>query len=102
MSVRPFVVISCRVALSCIPPAQGQGGRLMPAPKRTGAGALGGSDLDAARELDQQGVRAFAAGRFREAIHFFEEARRLGGPASELWNIARCHERLDEPEESAK
>jgi len=102
-SVRPFVATSLFLALSaCVPPAQRPGDTLMPAPKRTGAGALAGHDLDAARELDQQGVRAFAAGRYREAIHFFQEARRLGGPASELWNIARCYERLDEPEESAR
>jgi hypothetical protein len=100
--VRTWIAISLvALACSCATTASRPGDTLMPAPKRTNAGALKGSDLDAARELDQQGVRAFAAGRYREAIHFFEEARRLGGPASELWNIARCHERLDEPEESA-
>jgi hypothetical protein len=103
-NVRPLVVPPFAVvlaALSCIP-QQRPGDTLMPAPKHVDNGSLKGSDLDAARELDQEGVRAFAAGRYREAIHFFNEARRLGGPATELWNIARCHDRLDEPEESAK
>ncbi len=88
-------------ASACVPSSQ-RGDTLMPAPKRTDAGAIKGSDLDAARELDQQGVRAFAAGRYREAIRYFNEAWRLGGPPTEIWNIARCHDRLDEPEESAK
>jgi hypothetical protein len=59
-----------------------------------------GKDLDAARELNQQGVVAFESGRYRDAIRLFREARRLGGPPSELWNIARCHQRLDEAEEA--
>jgi hypothetical protein len=55
--------------------------------------------LDRARALDQQGVRAFQQGRYRDAIRFFREALR-GGPASELWNIAKCHLKLDEPQEA--
>jgi len=55
-----------------------------------------------ARGLDQQGVRAFREGRYRDAIRFFSAARRLGGPSSEIWNIARCHQRLDEPEDAAQ
>ncbi|WP_394844330.1 PEGA domain-containing protein [Pendulispora brunnea] len=61
-----------------------------------------GEGVVRARGLDQQGVRAFREGRFRDAIRFFTEARRLGGPASEIWNIARCHQRLDEPEDAAR
>ncbi len=56
-------------------------------------------DLVRARELDALGVRAFKDGRYRDAIRFFTEAYRLGAPSSELWNIARCHKKLDEPEE---
>ena len=59
-------------------------------------------DLARARVLDQQGVRAYREERYNDAIRFFEEARKLGGPPSEIWNIAKCHERLDEPEEAAK
>lgn len=62
---------------------------------------VGGKDLDAARELDRHGVVAFEAGRYRDAMRLFKEARRLGGPPSELWNVARCHEKLDEAEEAA-
>src|ERR1700736_4580579 len=94
--------LAALAAIACVPSQQRPGDTLMPAPRKTEGGSIKGSDLDAARELDQQGVRAFAAGRYREAIHFFYEARRLGGPPTELWNIARCHERLDEGEESAK
>jgi hypothetical protein len=59
-------------------------------------------DLERARVLDQQGVRAYREERYNDAIRLFEEARRLGGPPSEIWNIAKCHVRLDEPEEGAK
>jgi hypothetical protein len=62
---------------------------------------VGGKDLDAARELDRHGVVAFESGRYRDAMRLFKEARRLGGPPSELWNVARCHEKLDEAEEAA-
>src|ERR1017187_9325393 len=55
-------------------------------------------DLDRARALDQQGVRAFREGRYNDAIRYFEEALKLGGPSSELWNIARCQVKLDDPE----
>jgi hypothetical protein len=55
-------------------------------------------DLVRARTLDQQGVRAFREGRYNDAIRYFEEAFKLGGPSSELWNIARCDVKLDDPE----
>lgn len=59
-------------------------------------------NVEAARELDREGVRAFASARYRDAIEYFREAHRLGGPPSELWNVSRCHERLDEAELAAK
>jgi hypothetical protein len=43
-------------------------------------------------------VRAFREGHYNDAIRYFTEALKLGGPSSELWNIARCHVKLDEPE----
>ncbi len=55
-----------------------------------------------ARVLDQQGVRAYKDGRYNDAIRYFSEAFKLGGPASELWNIAKCHLRLDEPEQASE
>ena len=51
--------------------------------------------------LDQQGAKAYADGRYNDAIRYFEEAHRLGGPPFELWNIAKCHVRLDQPEQAA-
>jgi hypothetical protein len=70
--------------------------------------SLGGADsetdirsrpnLDSARELDQEGVRAFRENRYSDAIRYFRAAYRLGGPSSELWNLARSQERLDDPE----
>jgi hypothetical protein len=60
------------------------------------------TDLDAARELDQEGVRSFREGRLADAIRYFRAALRLGGPSSELWNIARCRERMDDPEGAAE
>jgi hypothetical protein len=58
-------------------------------------------DIDSARELDQQGVRAFREGRYADAIRYFRAAYRLGGPSSELWNIARSRERMDDAETAA-
>jgi outer membrane receptor for ferrienterochelin and colicins len=55
-------------------------------------------DIDGARDLDQEGVRAFREGRWMDAMRYFRASYRLGGPSSEVWNIARCHERLDDPE----
>src|SRR5437763_266058 len=54
------------------------------------------SRIARARALDQQGVRAYREERYKDAIRYFEEALRLGGPPSERWNIAKCHVRLDE------
>jgi hypothetical protein len=59
-------------------------------------------DLARARALDQQGVRAFREGHYNDAIRYFTEALKLGGPSSELWNIARCHVKLDEPEAASE
>jgi hypothetical protein len=58
--------------------------------------------LESARELDQEGVRAFKEGRYADAVRYFAVAYRMGGPGSELWNIARARERMDEPEEAAR
>jgi hypothetical protein len=59
-------------------------------------------DLARARVLDQQGAKAYADGRYNDAIRYFEESHRLGGPPFELWNIAKCHVRLDQPEQAAE
>jgi hypothetical protein len=59
-------------------------------------------DMERARALDQQGVRAYKEERFNDAIRFFDEAYRVGGPPSELWNVAKCRLRLDDPEGAAK
>ena len=58
-------------------------------------------ELARARVLDQQGVRAYREGRYNDAITYFSEAFKLGGPPSELWNIAKCHLRLDQPQEAS-
>src|SRR5205085_8684373 len=68
----------------------------------TPASARGKDDLSRARVLDGEGVKAFQEGRYNDAIRFFEEAHRLGGPPFELWNIAKCHLRLDQPELAAE
>jgi hypothetical protein len=58
-------------------------------------------ELARARVLDQQGVRAYKDGRYNDAIRYFSEAFKLGGPPSELWNIAKCHMRLDQPDQAS-
>jgi hypothetical protein len=85
-------------AASCLPRA-GQGAV---DPTSGGAPSAGAHpSVDAARELDQQGVRSFRAGRYTDAITFFRAAHQLGGPSSELWNIVRCREGMDDAEGAA-
>ncbi len=60
------------------------------------------NDVARARALDREGVRAYKEERYNDAIRYFTEAFKLGGPPSELWNIAKCHERLDQPEEATR
>jgi hypothetical protein len=59
-------------------------------------------DLSRAREKDKEGAKAYGEGRYADAIRFFDEAYHLGGPPFELWNIAKCHLRLDEPDRAAE
>lgn len=59
-------------------------------------------DIARARALDKEGAKAYQEGRYNDAIRFFEESHRLGGPPFELWNIAKCHLRLDQPEQAAE
>jgi PEGA domain len=66
------------------------------------ADSASADDLVRARVLDQQGVRAFREGHYNDAIRYFTEALKLGGPSSELWNIARCHVKLDESEAASE
>jgi hypothetical protein len=77
--------------LACAPPR-----RTALEPTRAGS-----HDLDSARELDRQGVRSFREGRFADAVRYFHAAFEQGGPSSELWNVARCEEHLDDPEAAA-
>jgi hypothetical protein len=58
--------------------------------------------VDTARELDQNGVHSFGEGRYSDALAYFRAARSLGGPASELWNVARCLEHMGDPEGAAR
>ena len=85
----PRFLVSARLGLAAL-------AALAPAP------AMADQDLARARVLDQQGVRAYHEERYNDAIRFFEEARKVGGPPSEIWNIAKCHVRMDEPEEAAR
>jgi hypothetical protein len=59
--------------------------------------ASAANEIYGARALDQQGVLAFEAGRYHDALLFFDAAYAHGGPPSERWNSAKCHLRLDEP-----
>lgn len=59
-------------------------------------------DLSRARALDREGAKAYGEGRYADAIRAFDESYRLGGPAFELWNIAKCHLRLDQPEQAGE
>ena len=94
---REVIKGSCAVALlvaaSCVPPGLSGGtvahDDLAPGPR---------SSVAEARELDREGVRSYRAGRFTDAIAYFRAAHDLGGPSSELWNIVRCREGMDDLE----
>jgi hypothetical protein len=58
-------------------------------------------ELDRARTLDHEGARAFREGRYTDAMRYFEDALKLGAPSEELWNIARCLLKLDQPEDAS-
>lgn len=61
------------------------------------------AELDeAARLLFENGTRAFDAGRFAEALERFTTAHRLSGRSMLLYNIAICHDRLDQRAEAAE
>lgn len=80
------------------PRGKGEAGKV-----ETGKGETGkGDDLARARALDKEGAKAYAEGRYNDAIRYFEEAHRLGGPPFELWNVAKCHLRLDQPERAVE
>ncbi len=81
------------VLASCTPGA----GRRSGAPESP-IPAHAAPNLDGARELDQQGVKAFGEARYSDAALLFRGARALGGPPTEVWNVARCLERLDDAE----
>jgi PEGA domain len=99
-SVPGVVVVLGAVLLtaSCVPPAGT--GTLDTANTSQGRTPVHPS-VDAARELDQEGVRSFRAGRYNDAVVYFRAAYQLGGPSSELWNIVRCRERMDDAEGAA-
>jgi PEGA domain len=78
------------------------GSRVAFAQARTPAATPRAEDLARARALDQQGARAYGDGRYNDAIRYFEESHRLGGPPFELWNIAKCHAKLDQPDQAAE
>jgi hypothetical protein len=77
---------------------QGPGGR---AAWQSAAPPHARPNLEGARELDQEGVKAFGEGRYGDAIQLFRTARALGGPPSEVWNVARSLERIDDAEGAA-
>jgi outer membrane receptor for ferrienterochelin and colicins len=99
-----LVMLLVGLAGGCVPPepcAGGGAGRGSELAEDLRSLTPTAANLDAARELDRQGVRAYGEGRFNDATLFFRASYRLGGPPSELWNIARCEERLDQPESAA-
>jgi outer membrane receptor for ferrienterochelin and colicins len=90
-----LAVLALLAATGCV-----AGGR--PADLGAEGARRGNPDVEAARELDQEGVRAFRESRWADALRYFRASYRLGGPPSEVWNMARCRERLDDPEGAAK
>ena len=51
-------------------------------------------------ELANKGAQAYGQERYRDAIGFFEEAYALQPVPNLLYNIGRCHEKLEEYEKA--
>jgi hypothetical protein len=83
---------------ACAPGTGGVRGLSPPAEEGEGVSLRVHSDVAAARELDREGIRSYREGRYVDAIRYFRAAYRLGGPSSELWNIARTREKIDDLE----
>jgi hypothetical protein len=64
------------------------------------ANAGAADHLDAARYFDQLGVRAYAEGRYADAVVYFRQAFENGGPPTELWNMAKCELSSGQPREA--
>jgi hypothetical protein len=100
-TLRPTVLaflVACGGATAACAPIEGRGAG---SPDDDASDHRGAPDVGAARELDRQGVLAFREGRFSDAIRYFRWAYHLGGPSSELWNVARSRERTDDAETAA-
>ena len=89
-----LLAVALLTCTSCVPPG---GGRDVAGAGNANARSARPS-VDAARELDQEGVRSFRAGRFTDAVAYFRAAYQLGGPPSEVWNIVRSLEGMDDLE----
>src|SRR5581483_10842462 len=59
-------------------------------------------DTEAARNHYQRGSEHYAAGRYRDALDEFTRARRLKAMPALDYDIARCHDRLEEWAEAAR
>lgn len=55
-----------------------------------------------AHAMFAEGKRLFRAGRVRDALARFEEARALASTPDIVWSIARCHEELGEVEAAVR
>src|ERR1700733_14237479 len=97
MRIAVLALLATGAASACVP-ADARGPEALDGDVN---GPRGRPDLDAARELDQQGVAPFRGGRYSDAIRYFRSAYRLGAPSSELWNVARSRERMDDAETAA-
>jgi PEGA domain len=91
-----FSAIGPLVCVACVRPPHPLDGDTLDDAERARLRAR--SNVEAARELDQGGVRSFREGRYADAVRYFYGAYSLGGPSSELWNIAKCKERQDDAE----
>lgn len=93
-----LAMTACGAAAACAQSGARVRSGADPADDRDGVPASARPNVGAARQLDQEGVRSFREGRYADAARYFDGAYRLGGPSSELWNLARSRERLDDAE----
>jgi hypothetical protein len=98
LPARALASAALLAATSCVPP---EGGGAVDVPHGVPPRSAAHASVDAARELDQEGVRSYRAGHYSDAIAYFRGAYELGGPSSELWNIVRCREGMDDAEGAA-
>jgi len=72
----------------------------VPAPVASAPSATQSTAEATAAAVAQQGIDLFKQGRYTEALPLFQRAFQMAPVAVVAWNLARCHEELEQPDEA--